>query len=305
MGCGCNSINNTCGEHHYAACTRYEGALPAFTTLSVQNCYTLEEIIADIYLIETAIKDELDLTDLLTNGIEYTLVEGVLITKNALKKHAEVIIALQEDVDGLKGGTDELFGITDWNLVLGCVADSCGNPPSMLKDLVQLMIDKMCNIENKNGVLDYNDLFTQTSPISVTGGGGFEYLTNDGLGTFTNKNFPPFGVTDIWDASLNFFDFHELNLGAVVHIRLDLLVTTNTGNQEVEVEIEAGIGGNTYSLGVSRTSYKSAGTYQLNATTLIYIGDDNTRLNPAKLKIKSDGNADVIVNGWACGINNY
>ena len=38
-----------------------------------------------------------------------------------------------------------------------------------------------------HGFFDYNDLATATTPISVTGGAGFTYLTNDALGTFTNK----------------------------------------------------------------------------------------------------------------------
>ena len=72
MGCGCNSINNTCGETHYATCTHYEGAVPAFTTLAASECYTVEEILADIYLIEAGIKDEIDLTDLLSNCIYFS-----------------------------------------------------------------------------------------------------------------------------------------------------------------------------------------------------------------------------------------
>lgn len=144
MGCGCNSINNTCGETHYAACTQYEGALPAFTTLAAANCYTLEEIIADIYQIETGIKDEIDLTDLLANSITYTLVDGAVIVKNALVKHADMLIAMQAQLDALTNGTDEIFNISGWGLNFDCIADGCANPPVYLKDLIQLMITQIC-----------------------------------------------------------------------------------------------------------------------------------------------------------------
>jgi hypothetical protein len=144
MGCGCNSINNTCGETHYAACTHYEGPVPTFTTLAASECYTVEEILADIYLIETGIKDEIDLSDLLTNGISYTLVSGKVIVKNALKKHAELLLAMQLVLDGLANGTDELFNISGWGLDFECLADACDNPPVYLKDLVQLMITQIC-----------------------------------------------------------------------------------------------------------------------------------------------------------------
>jgi len=149
MGCGCNSINNTCGEHHYAACTFYEGALPAFTTLTAQDCYTIEEVIADIYQIETGIKDEIDLSGLLTNGITYTLVDGAIITKNALARHAELILSLQDQLTELLEGTDETFDITAWKLDFGCIADNCDNPPNLLKDLIQLMIIKICELETR------------------------------------------------------------------------------------------------------------------------------------------------------------
>jgi len=145
MGCGCTKTTNTCGEKHYAACTFYEGALPAFTTLASEDCYTLEEIIADIYLIETGVKDEIDLSALLGNTIAYTLFEGRVIVKNALEKHAEMLLALQASLEGLQNGTDELFNISGWGLDFGCIADNCANPPVYLKDLIQLMITQICN----------------------------------------------------------------------------------------------------------------------------------------------------------------
>lgn len=154
MGCGCNSINNTCGEHHYAACTFYEGALPLFTTLLEKNCYTVEEIIADIYQIETSIKDEIDLSELESNGISYTLVDGKIVTKNALSKHAELILELQTQLTDLLNGTDTSFDITGWDLDFECIADNCDNPPTILKDLIQLMITKICELDTRVTALE-------------------------------------------------------------------------------------------------------------------------------------------------------
>jgi len=145
MACGCNSINNTCGEAHYAACTHYEGALPAFTTLASAECYTVEEILADIYSIETIVNDEIDLSELLTNGIVYTLVDSKIITRNALKKHAELLIAMQAVLNGIADGTNDMFNITGWGLDFECIADICDNPPTHLKDLIQLMITQICD----------------------------------------------------------------------------------------------------------------------------------------------------------------
>jgi hypothetical protein len=154
MGCDCNKISNTCGEKLYAACTYYEGALPVFTTLAEAECYTLEEIIADIYLIETSIKEEIDLTELTTNGITYELVDSKILVKKALKAHADLILELQSVVEGLTNGDDEIFSITDWGLDFECIADSCANPPTELKDLLQLMITEICSLKTRVTALE-------------------------------------------------------------------------------------------------------------------------------------------------------
>lgn len=159
--------------------------------------------------------------------------------------------------------------------------------------------------QKKVGFFDYNDTATTTTPITVTGGGGFVFLTNNELGAFTNKLYPPYGVTDVWDASLNQFDFTELSLGSKMHYRIDLEITTTAANQEVDLEIDLGIGGSPYSLSVAQKQYKTAGTYPLVLSSYVYMGDTNTRDNPAKFKIASPNNATVVVNGWACYLHIY
>jgi hypothetical protein len=157
----------------------------------------------------------------------------------------------------------------------------------------------------KYGFFDYNDLATSTAPISVVGGGGFTYLTNDGLGSFTNKSYPPTNVTDVWDAANDRFDFSELNLGAEVRYRIDLELITSSANQEVDLELELAIGGSSYSLSVAQRYYKTAGTYPLVVYNSLYMGDSNTMGNYAKFKIQSGNNVDVKVNGWATFIHLY
>ena len=159
--------------------------------------------------------------------------------------------------------------------------------------------------QRRHGFFDYNDTATATTPINVPSNSTFVYLTNNELGAFTNKLFPPDGVTDVYDASLNQFDFTELPLGTKVDLRLDVEITTTGANQEIEIDIELAIGGSTYDLEIVREQYKSSGTYKLTIPSWIYMGDVNTRDNPAKFKIKSDNNATVKVNGWACAIQLY
>lgn len=144
MGCGCNSINNTCGETHYASCTRYEGSIPEFTHMLESNCKTVEEVLADMYLIMGQIHSEIDLTELLTNGIDYVVEDGKITVKNAIIKHSELIIDLRDRVTSIETGESSNYNITNWDLDYQCLADSCDNPPTTIKELLQLIINQIC-----------------------------------------------------------------------------------------------------------------------------------------------------------------
>ena len=154
------------------------------------------------------------------------------------------------------------------------------------------------------GFFDYNDLATQTTAISVTGGGGFVDLTNDELGAFTNKLFPPLGVADVWDASIDEFDWSELKLGDMIDIRLDVEVTTTLTNTELNIVLELGTGGGLYQIPfLVPTDFKTAGAIPINRYSSIYLGDTNTLNNGGKFRIQSDKTCTVKVNGWYCKVN--
>lgn len=155
------------------------------------------------------------------------------------------------------------------------------------------------------GFIDYNDTATASNPISVVGAGGYVYLTNDGLGGFTNRNYPPPNVTNVWDVANNRFDFSELTLGSKVDYRLDIVITTTSPNQNVTVKIEMAIGGAVYDLSVAKRQYKNAEAHDLTIANFVYMGDLNTRDNYARFKVKSDGNASIRVKGWACYVFIY
>lgn len=153
------------------------------------------------------------------------------------------------------------------------------------------------------GLFDYNDLGTTSSPISVTGGAGFFNLTNDELGAFTNKTYPPSGVSDIWNSGTNLFDFTELSLGDMLDIRLDIDVITTSVNTEVAVALQLGIGGFDYTINwFNTTNFKTSATNKIVTFNGIYMGDANTLDNGARFVIASDKNCTVVVNGWYCKI---
>lgn len=156
---------------------------------------------------------------------------------------------------------------------------------------------------NGAGWFDYNDSATAITPITITGGGGFVDLTNDELGGFTNKNYPPFGITDVYDADNNRFDWSELKLGDTVDIRLDLEVITSSTNTEIDVFLLMADGVGSYQIPfVAEQNYKTVGTYNVNRYNGVYMGDSNTLDNFAKFQMKSDKTCTVKVNGWYCKV---
>lgn len=152
------------------------------------------------------------------------------------------------------------------------------------------------------GLLDYNDLATATTPINVPSGLVNTKLTNDGLGPFTNKAFTPNGVTDIWDASNNRFDWQDLGLGDLVDIRLDVEVTTSSPNQLVQIDLNLGTGGSSYGIPFASEVIKSAGAHRVTVFNGIYMGDANTLNNFGEFVIRSDGTATLVVFGWYCKV---
>lgn len=153
------------------------------------------------------------------------------------------------------------------------------------------------------GWADYNDTATTGTPITVTGGAGYVYLTNDGLGSSTSTGYLPTGVgTDLWDAAANKFDWSDLVLGDMVDIRLDIDVITTGANQEFDVVLELATDGTAYNIQFDRQLIKAAGTVMVNQYNGVYMGDANTLNNRARFKIQSDANATVVVNGWYCKV---
>lgn len=154
------------------------------------------------------------------------------------------------------------------------------------------------------GFFDYNDLATATTPISVTGGGGYVDLTNDGNGPFTNDTYKPTTMTTIYDTTLDTFDFSELSLGDEVTIRLDINVTTLSVNTEFDVRLLLADGGSSYGIQwINFTNLKSTGTYKFVELNKIYMGDANTLDNGAKFQIQSDNTCEVEVLGWFVSVH--
>lgn len=150
------------------------------------------------------------------------------------------------------------------------------------------------------GVYDYNDLATQTTPISVPTPGTFVPLTNDAAGGFTNLTYALPGVPNLWIVGTQSFNWTSLVLGDSVDIRLDLTITTTSVNQTVDISlfVADGQAGEYKVPWVIEKPFKAVGARQVMEFNSIYMGDTNTINNPARFKIKSDAALTVKVNGW-------
>ena len=148
------------------------------------------------------------------------------------------------------------------------------------------------------GFFDYADLATQTTPISFVTNVA-KKLTNDGLGATTNKFYPPYGITDVWNTVTNSCDFSQLSLGDAVGIRFDVTATTTSANQDISGYIKLGVGtASEYQLQIFSENIKTSGANNRVFYTKLYIGNEDIRTAPAEFYILSDNNGTVKVNGW-------
>lgn len=152
------------------------------------------------------------------------------------------------------------------------------------------------------GFFDYNDLATATTPVAVTGGVQTK-LTNDGLGTFTQKAYKPDGVTDVWDVATDELDLSDLKLGDQILIRGDIEVTTLSTNTDVQITVKLAVGSLNIELPAAQGSFKTIGTYRMIGAFPLYIGAQGVIDDAGEILIDADNNVDVKVNGWYIRIN--
>lgn len=152
------------------------------------------------------------------------------------------------------------------------------------------------------GYFDYADLATQTTPITVAPDTE-TLLTNDTLGDDTNTSQPPYGVTAIWDADSDEFNFQQLSVGDTVDIRVHLKTTTTTANQKYHIDMKFAFDSpNEFENRIFSQVVKTSGEDEQTFITTLYIGSESVKNYPARLYITSDDDATVKVVGWFCRV---
>lgn len=150
MACNnCGKATNMCGEKMFAPCVIVEGyEFPEFSGLSGEDCASLDIVIEDVYSILGDL--QIDLSDFSSECLD--LGEEITV-KSILTVHDEAICELKEDVENLQNicnilDKDISECTVDYSCLLG--TDPCGDEItiSTLNDLLQVMINKICELEN-------------------------------------------------------------------------------------------------------------------------------------------------------------
>lgn len=151
---------------------------------------------------------------------------------------------------------------------------------------------------NSVGYFDYNDLATQTTPLTVVANVALK-LTNDTEGANTSTDQNPYGVSYVWDYTTNQFNFNELEVGDTIDVRVHVQVTTTSANQRVLLSAKFGIGSVAeFTNIIYENQFKTAGLHEVNFVAPFYMGSNDITDNPAELYLTTDASATVKVDGW-------
>jgi hypothetical protein len=148
------------------------------------------------------------------------------------------------------------------------------------------------------GVWDYNDTLTSTSPILLTTAGAEYQLTNNGAGVNTNTTYGLPGVS-IYNTSTGYFNFSDLKLGDSIDVRVDAELTTTSASNLLTLIFELGIGTTPYKLNVDQRYFKTASAHKVVANAHIYIGNTVTKNGLGRFLASCDSTgSSVKINGW-------
>jgi len=146
-----DKVSNTCGKKSNAKCVDYEGELHKNTKIEECDNPSVEEVIEDLNLQVDDLSEGLDLGELGNNCIAYAKEGDTLKAKEAFLAMEEKICEIAEYVGlptpGCTGceSCSPIFDetISCMGLELGELVDDCGEQPSTVKDLLQLMLNKL------------------------------------------------------------------------------------------------------------------------------------------------------------------
>jgi hypothetical protein len=140
----CNSkIKHTCGSTNYSTCIHWEGDVNPQSELVDENCLDQQVVDQDQYNQLEEIWNQVDLSELGENCLEYLTDENdKIIVKNVLLKFEEKICELEEKINTLETTAVCDLSISSCNIDWGTLADQCGEQPQTLAQAIQLLANQ-------------------------------------------------------------------------------------------------------------------------------------------------------------------
>ena len=143
-GCRNNKIKCNCGTHQNARCVYYDAYLPKYSKLD-EDCVNIDETTGELYENQEKILDSIDLVKLGKKCIDYSEFqeEGSLKVK-------EAFLTLENEICELKNKKNDYSYSIDLDKIdFKCLSDPCNNEITSLKNLLQVLINEVCNLKNK------------------------------------------------------------------------------------------------------------------------------------------------------------
>lgn len=175
----------------------------------------------------------------------------------------------------------------------------------MLYNRIRKMLFRIIDLEegrssNRNGMADYNDTSTASSPVNLVAD-AWTTLPNDGLGAFSVSDLPS-GLTSLLDPSTGALNLTELPQYSDIIVRPDFTVTPDANNADLEFRFLLGTGAGEYTLPFTygRLDRGAGVAYRQSlAAFYVYAGDNNTIDNPVYLQVKLSTSGTVVNAGMA------
>lgn len=143
MGC-CDDTNKkfNCGKKQQSACVFYKKELPKYSELET-GCASIEETTEELYKNQANILKSIDTKDLGKNCLDYPTVEiddkDVILVKDVLK-------TLETQICNIMNADDNDDSL---ELDFKCLVSPCGSQINSLKDLLQTLINEICEIKDQ------------------------------------------------------------------------------------------------------------------------------------------------------------
>ena len=141
---------HTCGDRSSnARCVFYDLNIPPFSKLSGSECVTVEETTSDLYNLVSWLRESINIENLDIRDLDLqSALDSYEPTKQRylVKDVLEGIISQVDDIKKLAESNDTNSGL---ELDFKCLVSSCGAPITSLKDLLQALIDEVCNLKNQ------------------------------------------------------------------------------------------------------------------------------------------------------------